>query len=314
MRRLRQCRNLVGSRCRRLPTESGPRPRRAVSAPSGGARQSPASSLARGPTVLAPPRPCSLSAARGSLRSSSSAAAPNAAPNSKQRSCSPTSRPSNKTSSRELLSFSSPAECESESFPSADGSARVSVRWAEQMTRVAYASLSRTGGCGRRAATTSNRARAPRWPRFRPGLPAPRPETHSTNDVQLVFVDLRGQGRSSPAPVEACTLEQMADDAAALCSLLGLEAPVVFGHSAGGFVALHLALRHPTLPASLILCDSAPTLRASAGRRSAGRPCRTSRRRGNRRRATIVRRRPLSGDDRSVRPPRHPLLRRACAP
>ena len=89
---------------------------------------------------------------------------------------------------------------------------------------------------------------------LRPGL------SSLTNDVQLVFVDLRGQGRSSPAPVEACTLEQMADDAAALCSLLGLEAPVVFGHSAGGFVALHLALRHPTLPASLILCDSAPTL------------------------------------------------------
>ena len=52
----------------------------------------------------------------------------------------------------------------------------------------------------------------------------------------------------------------MADDVAALCAALGIERPVVFGHSAGGFVALHLALRHPELPAGLILCHTAPTL------------------------------------------------------
>jgi pimeloyl-ACP methyl ester carboxylesterase len=39
-----------------------------------------------------------------------------------------------------------------------------------------------------------------------------------------VFVDLRGQGRSDPAPVEACTLEQMADDVAALVATLGVRA------------------------------------------------------------------------------------------
>jgi proline iminopeptidase len=80
-------------------------------------------------------------------------------------------------------------------------------------------------------------------------------------DAQVVFVDLRGQGRSAPAPAPECTREQMADDVAALCAALGIERPVVFGHSAGGFVALHLALRHPALPAGLILCHSAPTLR-----------------------------------------------------
>lgn len=79
-------------------------------------------------------------------------------------------------------------------------------------------------------------------------------------DAQIVYVDLRGQGRSAPAPSESCTLEQMADDVAALCHRLGIGRPVVFGHSAGGFVALHLALRHPTLPAALILCHTAPTL------------------------------------------------------
>lgn len=91
---------------------------------------------------------------------------------------------------------------------------------------------------------------------LRPGLRA------LASDAQLVFVDLRGQGRSAKAAVESCTLEQMADDVAALCRQLGIERPTVFGHSAGGFVALQLALRHPDVPAGLILCDSAPTLAA----------------------------------------------------
>jgi len=81
-----------------------------------------------------------------------------------------------------------------------------------------------------------------------------------SEDAQLVFVDLRGQGNSSRVALATCTLEQMADDVAALCSQLGLDRPIVFGHSAGGFVALHLALRHPGLASGLILCDTAPTL------------------------------------------------------
>lgn len=89
---------------------------------------------------------------------------------------------------------------------------------------------------------------------LRPGL-AP-----LAGDAQLVFVDLRGQGRSDPAPAAACTLERMADDVAALCRALGFARPVVFGHSAGGFVALVLALRHRGLPAGLILCHTAPAL------------------------------------------------------
>ena len=78
--------------------------------------------------------------------------------------------------------------------------------------------------------------------------------------AQLVFVDLRGQGRSGPTTVVSCTLEQMADDVAALCDHLGLTQPVIFGHSAGGFVALHLAIRHPGLAGGLILCHTAATL------------------------------------------------------
>lgn len=88
-----------------------------------------------------------------------------------------------------------------------------------------------------------------------------RPGMRPLADVaQVVFVDLRGQGRSAPAPVEACTLEQLADDVAALFAILGLRRPVVFGHSAGGFVALQLALRHPALARDLILRHTAGAL------------------------------------------------------
>jgi proline iminopeptidase len=89
---------------------------------------------------------------------------------------------------------------------------------------------------------------------LRPGLGPLR------GDAQLVFADLRGQGRSDRPPVQTCTLEQMADDVAELCDRLGIARPVVFGHSAGGFVALHLAVRHPGSVGALILCDTAPTL------------------------------------------------------
>jgi proline iminopeptidase len=89
---------------------------------------------------------------------------------------------------------------------------------------------------------------------LRPGLGALR------EDAQVIFIDLRGQGRSGRPAIESCTLEQMADDVADVCAVLGLEDPVLFGHSAGGFVALHVALRHPGLARALVLCDTAPTL------------------------------------------------------
>jgi proline iminopeptidase len=83
-----------------------------------------------------------------------------------------------------------------------------------------------------------------------------RPGLDPLADVaRVVYIDLRNTGRSEHGPIEECTLEQMADDVAAL----GFERSVVFGHSAGGFVALHLALRHPELVAGLILANTSPT-------------------------------------------------------
>ena len=65
------------------------------------------------------------------------------------------------------------------------------------------------------------------------------------DSAQLVYLDQRGQGRSGRPPIESCTIEQMADDAAAFCLALGITRPVALGHSFGGFVALQLAVRHP---------------------------------------------------------------------
>jgi proline iminopeptidase len=90
---------------------------------------------------------------------------------------------------------------------------------------------------------------------LRPGLSA------LSAYAQLVYVDLRGQGRSGRPPVATCTLEQMADDVAELCDRLGIADPIVLGHSGGGFVALHLALRRPDAVRALILCSTSATLR-----------------------------------------------------
>jgi proline iminopeptidase len=81
-------------------------------------------------------------------------------------------------------------------------------------------------------------------------------------DAQVIYVDLRGQGRSGRPALASCTLEQMADDVAALCEMLDIERAFMLGHSAGGFVAMHAALRHPALVQGLILCGTSPTTMA----------------------------------------------------
>lgn len=86
-----------------------------------------------------------------------------------------------------------------------------------------------------------------------------------TDTAQLVYLDQRGQGRSGRPPLATCTLEQMADDVAAFCRALGIDRPVVLGHSFGGFVASHVAVRHLDLAsariAAVILLLRTPVVR-----------------------------------------------------
>jgi pimeloyl-ACP methyl ester carboxylesterase len=55
--------------------------------------------------------------------------------------------------------------------------------------------------------------------------------------VRLLAVDHRGNGRSDAGERSRWTVPQMADDVEALIAALGLERPVVLGHSFGSFVA-----------------------------------------------------------------------------
>jgi len=79
---------------------------------------------------------------------------------------------------------------------------------------------------------------------------------HFSRRHEVVVLDLRGCGRSGPGASYA--IEEHADDVAALCRELGLEQPVVAGHSLGGMVALELASRHPSLVGAVIGLDPGP--------------------------------------------------------
>jgi proline iminopeptidase len=78
---------------------------------------------------------------------------------------------------------------------------------------------------------------------------------------RLLFVDLRSQGRSQPAPPESWTLARMAADVEALARTLELERYAVLGHSFGAFVALQHAVDFAGRPAASIISAGVPSAR-----------------------------------------------------
>ena len=74
-----------------------------------------------------------------------------------------------------------------------------------------------------------------------------------TSVAQVVYLDLRGLGRSDRSGLSLWSLERCADDIAAFCLALGIERPILLGHSMGGFVALLHATRHPDATGGLVL-------------------------------------------------------------
>jgi pimeloyl-ACP methyl ester carboxylesterase len=75
--------------------------------------------------------------------------------------------------------------------------------------------------------------------------------------AQIIYLDHRGNGRSTGSDPKSWTLVQWADDVKGLCDALGIEKPVVYGVSFGGFVAQAYATRYPDHPAKLILASTA---------------------------------------------------------
>ncbi len=71
--------------------------------------------------------------------------------------------------------------------------------------------------------------------------------------VQVVYLDLRGHGRTAWGSPAEWTFELCADDLRAFCDTLGVVKPIVFGHSLGGFVAYVYAAPHPGHAAAFVL-------------------------------------------------------------
>jgi proline iminopeptidase len=75
--------------------------------------------------------------------------------------------------------------------------------------------------------------------------------------VQVIYFDQRGNGRSTGSDPGTWNLAQWGDDVKGLCDALGIERPIVYGSSFGGFVAQSYAIRHPEHPAKLVLASTA---------------------------------------------------------
>jgi pimeloyl-ACP methyl ester carboxylesterase len=80
---------------------------------------------------------------------------------------------------------------------------------------------------------------------------------HFARTNAVTAIDLRGVGQSD-RPDEGYSIPELADDVVALCAAIGLEKPVVVGHSLGGMIAVDLGARHPSLPRALVLVDPGP--------------------------------------------------------
>ena len=88
---------------------------------------------------------------------------------------------------------------------------------------------------------------------------------------RVIALDLRGHGRGMRS-AEPFTLEDCADDAAALLGQLGTGHVVVVGYSMGGPVGLLLARRHPGMVAALVMQATALEARGTAQEQMARRP------------------------------------------
>lgn len=72
----------------------------------------------------------------------------------------------------------------------------------------------------------------------------------------LLSVDNRGSGQTTVQPGSAASIDDMADDIAAIMDELGMGAANVLGISMGGCIALTLAVRHPEKVRSLVVAVS----------------------------------------------------------
>ncbi|MEZ5265456.1 MAG: alpha/beta hydrolase [Acidimicrobiales bacterium] len=87
---------------------------------------------------------------------------------------------------------------------------------------------------------------------------------HFATTGRCISLDLRGHGLSDK-PEQDYTIEGYADDVAWVIAELGLERPVVVGHSMGGAIAVQLAAGDPQRCRAIVLVDPAPVYDNRAG-------------------------------------------------
>ena len=75
-------------------------------------------------------------------------------------------------------------------------------------------------------------------------------------DMQVVYLDQRGSGRSDWSSEEHWTLETWVDDLAGFYDALELERPLLLGTGIGGVVGLLFAARHPDRVERLVLVST----------------------------------------------------------
>ena len=74
------------------------------------------------------------------------------------------------------------------------------------------------------------------------------------NDFRIIAMDLRGHGISS-APEDGYSFRKFASDVNFLLDHLGIKHPIIFGHSMGGAVAIHLAATLGNYAKGLVMVD-----------------------------------------------------------
>lgn len=79
------------------------------------------------------------------------------------------------------------------------------------------------------------------------------PVARALTGVRVLRYDHRGHGRSAEVDASTMTIEQLADDLAAVLAAEVPEGPIVLaGHSMGGMTAMALAERHPGVAARVV--------------------------------------------------------------
>jgi len=71
--------------------------------------------------------------------------------------------------------------------------------------------------------------------------------------AQVIYLDLRGHGRSDWGDAGAWSFEACADDVRMFCDAVGIAEPIVLGHSMGGPIVLLYGARHPGHAAGLVV-------------------------------------------------------------